>query len=91
MSTSNDFRDKPVRYVICVDGDLVDRWHHWFPNMSIRRIEEQAGSQCTVLDGYVRDQADLRGIVNKIWDLNITLISINRTSATIVRGGYENE
>jgi len=30
------------------------------------------------MTGAVIDQAKLRGIINKLWDLNLTLISVNR-------------
>jgi len=32
----------------------------------------------TILSGPVTDQAALRGLLNKIWDLNLTLISLER-------------
>jgi len=35
-------------------------------------------SDITILTGAVADQAALRGILSRIWDLNLTLISVNR-------------
>jgi hypothetical protein len=36
------------------------------------------GTSITTLTGPVADQARLRGIVSKIWDLNLTVISVNQ-------------
>ena len=64
--------DLPARYRIKVRGRLDERWSDWFNGMT---ITPERG--ITTLTGAV-DQAKLRGILSKIWDLNLTVISINR-------------
>ena len=75
-------------YQIKVLGRLDERWATWF-NCGQDCIENSATLQIsldnadsdrpvTTLTGEVQDQAHLRGILNKIWDLNLTLISVNR-------------
>jgi len=45
--------------------------------MTITSAEDD-GQPITTLTGPVADQAALRGILNKLWDLNLTLLGVNR-------------
>ena len=58
-------------YEIRVEGLLGDNWMNWFQGLTIRHLE---GSQ-TLLTGIL-DQAMLRGILTKISDLGLNLISV---------------
>ena len=60
-------------YQIVVGGILDDRWAEKFDGMT---FEEKDG--CTVLTGMVEDQAALHGILGRIRNLGLILISINR-------------
>ena len=46
--------------------------------MTVTVQSESNDALITTLTGAVADQSVLRGILNKIWDLNLTLISVNR-------------
>lgn len=65
-------------YQIRVQGSISERWTSWFDGMKIE--SEQAGddSQITTLSGPVTDQAALRGILTKLWNLNLTLHSVSQ-------------
>ena len=63
-------------YQILIQGRLGKEWSAWMNGMSI--ILEQENPPMTKITGMVIDQAQLRGILNKIWDLNLTLISAKR-------------
>ena len=63
--------DKRI-YQITVQGKLDESWSDWFDGMKIT-VEHDA----TTLTGHVVDQAALHGILNKIRDLNLALISVN--------------
>ena len=63
-------------YRIEIEGRLDPRWSSWFDGLTIA-VEGQ-DLVVTTLTGAVPDQASLRGILNKIWDLNLSLISVNR-------------
>jgi len=65
--------DQPARYQIKVQGKLSENWSDWFSSMTVT-LENDV----TILTGPVADQAALRGILSRIWDLNLTLISVNR-------------
>ena len=70
-------RSTQTYYEIRVDGELGDMWADWFEGFSIR-IESHSQSEyhTTVLYGTIPDQPALYAVLNKIRDLNLTLISI---------------
>lgn len=64
----------PVWYEIRVEGELPGDWANWFEGMDV-----QAGPPGeSILAGPLADQAALHGILAKIRDLNLQLISISR-------------
>ncbi|MGE5251498.1 MAG: hypothetical protein ACM3QS_14950 [Bacteroidota bacterium] len=69
-------------YEIRVEGELGDMWVEWFEGLSIRR-EPAPGSNrvLTVLSGPIPDQPAMHAVLNKIRDLNLTLVSVNRCQA----------
>ena len=73
MNTDEEISNPSSIYQIRVQGRLESRWSDWFNNFTILGDGDQ-----TVLTGPVGDQAELRGLLNKIWDLNLTLISLSR-------------
>jgi hypothetical protein len=69
--------DKRWTYRITVQGRLDASWSRWFNGLTI----ECTGTDDSViitLTGPVVDQPALRGILNKLWDLNLILISVAR-------------
>lgn len=64
----------PMRYEIHVEGILDQRWSNWFEEMT---ITSQPGGE-TIIAGPVADQAALHGLLTKIRDLNLPLISLRR-------------
>jgi len=62
-------------YQIEVTGQLDASWSDWFAGLTVTPPGE-AGPYTTIT-GQV-DQATLRGIVNRLWDLNLTLISVRQ-------------
>lgn len=62
----------PTFYQIRVKGHLGADWSSWFGNLS---IENQPSGEA-VLSGAIRDQSELHGILNRIRDLNLTLIAV---------------
>ena len=62
-----------TNYRIRVKGYLDPKWSDWFEQMA---ITTQGGD--TILSGPVTDQAALHGLLIRIRDLNLTLLSIER-------------
>ena len=65
----------PERYEIVVEGHLDARWSDWFAGCTLTHLE---GSE-TLLSGSLPDQAALYGLIERIRDLNLTLISVSRS------------
>jgi hypothetical protein len=61
-----------MRIEIKVSGHLDKQWKEWFDNLEIKYEGEN-----TVLTGEIADQAALHGLIIKIRDLNLKLISID--------------
>ncbi len=61
-------------YEIRIKGHLDSQWTDWFEDLTVTL--EETGD--TLLTGPVVDQAALHGLLKKIRDLGIPLISINR-------------
>ena len=70
--------DQTANYQIKVQGRLDERWAHWFGGMSIAFEPAGDGSTVTVLTGSVADQAALYGLINRMRDLSLPLISVGR-------------
>jgi len=60
-------------YQIKVEGRLDASWSGWFSGMTVT-----SDGDTTLLTGTVADQSALRGILTKLWDLNLVLISATR-------------
>jgi hypothetical protein len=72
---------RSVRYVeIKVKGQVNRDWSSWFGGLQIKHMSRGE----TRLTGQVRDQAELRGILSRLADLGLELISVNT-----LRGGGE--
>lgn len=63
-------------YQIKIMGKLNERWAEWFDGMSIECVAEENGTFATTLTGPVADQAALHGLLTRIRDLNLRLISV---------------
>jgi len=64
------------RVQIRVQGWIGGRWASWFDGMAMAHEGLKDGSPVTVLTGPVADQAALRSLLNKLWDLNLAVISV---------------
>lgn len=60
------------RIEIIVEGHLDKKWMDWFDGMVI-----SYEGTCTRFLGNIKDEAHLHGVLTKIRDLNLKLVSIN--------------
>jgi hypothetical protein len=67
-----------VQYEIKVDGHLTERWAAWFDGLVIT----DAGDGTTVIRGTVVDQAALHGLLQRLRDIGIPLISLTPVEGT---------
>ncbi len=65
--------NSPSSYLIIVEGCLESNWMDWFEGFTL----SQKGG-CTRLFGTVPDQSALFGVLARIRDLGLPLLSLNR-------------
>ncbi len=65
--------DEPCLYKIRVEGQLSERWSGWFAGLTVCAEGEE-----TVLSGVLPDQAALFGLLRRIYDMNLVLVSVVR-------------
>ena len=70
---STEDQSEPGLYEIRLKGHLDDRWAEWFEGLTIT-LEEDGN---TLLTGPVIDQAALHGLLKKVRDLGMPLISVS--------------
>ncbi len=72
--TSTEDYHEPGRYEIRIIGHLDNRWADWFEGLTIT-LEDNGE---TLLAGSIVDQAALHGLLRKVRDLGMPLISVKR-------------
>jgi hypothetical protein len=68
-------RDEAAVYEIRVKGILDKSWSEWLGGLDVRPLD----SGVTVLTGPIRDQSALHGLLNKIRDLGMPLLCVEKT------------
>ena len=76
MSTGN--HRETARYEIRLQGHLGTRWAEWFDGLSL----SNDSNGTTLLVGPVTDQAALHGLLQKVRDLGVPLISVTQADLT---------
>jgi hypothetical protein len=61
------------RVEICIEGRLETTWADWLDGFSLSYMGENE----TILSGQVTDQAALYGLIAKLRDLGVKLLSVN--------------
>jgi hypothetical protein len=74
MTNGHEF-DQPTAYQIRLKGTLDSSWSEWFDGFTITIQGDE-----TILIGIVRDQSALHGILAKINDLGLPIVSVEKIS-----------
>jgi hypothetical protein len=65
--------DTPIFYQIRVKGHLDSTWADWFDGLTVSNRDNGEA----LLSGHLQDQAALHGVLNRISNLGLTLVSVN--------------
>jgi hypothetical protein len=60
-------------YEIQVKGQLDESWSDWLDGLEVKLLDNGV----MILFGHIEDQAALMGTLNKLYRLNLTLLSVN--------------
>jgi hypothetical protein len=71
---SPDICDEEALYEIKVEGHLDPSWSSWLDGLTIETLARGE----TLLTGPIRDQAALHGLLNKIRDLGLPLLGVEK-------------
>ena len=66
-------KNEHTHYHIRIKGHLDTRWQDWFDGLTITLTEDGD----TFLSGFIVDQAALHGVLKKIRNLGLAIISVN--------------
>jgi hypothetical protein len=73
MNRRKTMSESPTIYQIRIEGHLGSQWTDWFDGLSIT-LEENGD---TLLTGPITDQAALHGLLKKVRDLGMPLVSVS--------------
>jgi len=70
--------DCPATYQITVQGRIDPGWSDRLEGMTICQTMEEAALPVTTLEGELNDQAALAGVLNTLYELHLTVLSVKR-------------
>ena len=73
----NESAGQQSYYQIKIEGHLDGRWQDWFGGLTVTKTTDGH----TILSGPVRDQAALHGLLKKVRNLGMPLLSVNRVES----------
>ncbi len=68
--------NRPDNYLIRVMGSLDESWSERLGGLRITTSSQGDQGRVTALVGQVRDQAELAGVLNTLYELHLTLLSV---------------
>jgi hypothetical protein len=90
MADLKNMETSPVIYEIRIAGHLSSQWADWFEGLTIT-LEENGD---TLITGPVVDQAALHGLLKKVRDLGLPLVSVSPVKhdpSTTLRKGQSDQ
>lgn len=70
------FFDRPATYQIRVQGQVAPDWSDLLAGMAIYLAISEDSPQITTLEGELRDQTALAGILNTLYELHLPVLSV---------------
>ncbi len=76
MAYLSNMTGSPV-YRVCIEGRISSRYARWFDGFALR-VDDSTSPAQTLLEGVVVDDSALYGLISRLRDLNVRLLSVNR-------------
>jgi hypothetical protein len=85
MNTNNEIKPNQIiptsstqagYYEVRVRGQLDESWSDWLEGLEVKLLDNDE----MTLSGYIADQAALMGTLNKLYGLNLTLLSVSKVT-----------
>jgi hypothetical protein len=68
--------ETPGRYRIQVEGHLEEKWSDRLGGMGVATAKLEGQRTVTTLVGRLRDQAELTGVLNSLYDMHMPILSV---------------
>jgi hypothetical protein len=73
----NQTGSRQIRCHITVRGRVASYWSRWLEGLQLSHRVSEDGDDVTDLTGTLADQSALQGILHRIWNLNLTVLSLS--------------
>ena len=70
--------DSPAIYQVIVRGQIDPTWSDLLEGMKVSQVTQEDYPRCTSLEGELIDQAALAGVINALYEMHLTIISMKR-------------
>jgi hypothetical protein len=67
---------RPIQCCITVRGRVAPHWSRWLGELQVSYRTDGEGGTVTDLNGTLPDQGALQAVLNRIWNLNLTVLSV---------------
>jgi len=81
----------PATYRIEVEGDLDKSFSERLGGMRITRSRRENQTAVTTLEGRVRDQAELAGVMNSLYELHLPILSVQNLTENSGEAGHDSD
>jgi hypothetical protein len=73
--------DRPATYRIWVQGRIPPKWYDRLEGMAVTEYSTGDGQLSTTLEGKLADQAALAGLLETLFRLHLSVVSVDRLAA----------
>ena len=70
--------DLAATYQIIIEGRIDTTWSELLEGMKVSQVTLDNYSHCTSVEGELIDQAALAGVINALYEMHLTIISVKR-------------
>ena len=79
--------DRGIRCCITVRGRVAPHWSHRLEELQLSYRVSEDGDDVTDLTGTLADQSALHDVLDRIWNLNLTVLSVSTSREDTKRPG----